>query len=127
MCLITTFRVTPLITPEKTNSPWLFFLKEPAGIVTAKVPIWSVTGCGKGIDRGRGAAQGETGPQCEGIRVWRGAEVDIEDGVEGEEGHPRRRRHNAHANGAVPTGTVATTVLVAVSITETVLATAFAT
>jgi len=47
-----------------------------------------------------GAAQGDEGMKIKGIFVGRGAEGDFElRGAEGEEGHPRRRRHDAHADG----------------------------
>ena len=72
-----------------------------------------------GMDRGRGAAQGELGMKVKGIFVG----SDVERGAEGKgKGTPRRRRGDGGTpEGAVPTGTVATTVLVAVAITETVV------
>ena len=61
--------------------------------------------------------------KVKGILVGSGAEGDVELGAEGEEGDARRRRNDAQAiisDGKPATLTVATTVLVAVSITETV-------
>ena len=52
MGLITAFRVTPLITAVKMKSPRWFFVKEPAGIVMEKVPIWSVTASVGGLIAG---------------------------------------------------------------------------
>ena len=43
-CLITAFRLTPLITPAKVNDPSGCFVKEPGGMVMVKVPTWSATG-----------------------------------------------------------------------------------
>jgi hypothetical protein len=71
-------------------------------MVVEKLPIWSVTGSVTGLIAGRCTAQHKAGTETKGIQVWLAAELDLEVGVEGEEGHARRRRHNAHAPGAQP-------------------------
>jgi hypothetical protein len=40
---------TPPITPSNVNGPNPVPVKEPGGIVTAKVPIWRVTGSAAGL------------------------------------------------------------------------------
>jgi hypothetical protein len=52
--------------------------------------------------------------------VGSAAELDREQGVEGEEGHPGGGATMPTPTGALPTVTVATTVLLAEAITETV-------
>ena len=49
VCSIAACMAAPLITPAKTKKPWFVSTKEPGGIVTAKVPAWSVTACVRGL------------------------------------------------------------------------------
>ena len=88
-------------------------------MVTAKVPAWSVTGWVRGLIAG--AVLLKVKLDCRAKASWFGAppKADIERGAEGEEGDARRRRNDAHATGSDPTATVATTMSLAVSITET--------
>jgi hypothetical protein len=58
------------------------------------------------------------GLEGEAIRVWFAVQVDLELGFEGEEGTPTGGGMMPTAMGTIPTVTVATTVLVAVAITE---------
>jgi hypothetical protein len=75
-----------------------------------------------GMDPGRGAAQDEVGHKVHAILVLLAGQNDRNLHVEGEEMESERRR-NAHANGNKRRSTV----LVAVSITETVPSLRFAT
>src|ERR1700732_1715491 len=50
----------------------------------------------------RGAAQGEAGLKFKAILFRLAVQVDLELGVEGEEGDAHRRRHDAHALGDIP-------------------------
>src|ERR1700730_6210047 len=49
VCSSAASSLTPLITPAKTKKPWVVFLKEPGGMVTAKVPTWKVTSWVRGL------------------------------------------------------------------------------
>ena len=91
-------------------------------MVVAKVPTWSVTGSVRGLIAGAVLLKVKLDSRSKASCVWSGAEADVERvALKARKGSARRRRHDGHANGVVPTGTVATTVLVAVAITETLL------
>ena len=49
VCLIDAFTVKPLITPTNAKSPGPVIVKEPGGIVTVKLPIRSVTASKAGL------------------------------------------------------------------------------
>jgi hypothetical protein len=73
--------------------------KGAGGMVVEKVPTWSVSGSVTGLIRGAVLLKMKK------LKVifFRGAiQAELELGVEGEEGDAHRRRHNAHAKGAIP-------------------------
>src|SRR5438067_2292510 len=49
VCLMTTFRLIPLITPTNVKYPGTLATNEPGGMVMVKLPIWSVTGSVGGL------------------------------------------------------------------------------
>jgi hypothetical protein len=69
----------------------------------------SIVGC---------TAQDERGPKAKGVLVWAIGQVDVEPGIKGEEGNGMGRRNDGYCTGSA-TAIVASTVLVAVLITET--------
>jgi hypothetical protein len=97
--LIVTFKAAPSITPRKVNGPNPVPLKEPGGMVVAKVPIWRVTGSLTGLIPLLVLPKVKLELKLKGILVWRVVEVDLELGAEGAEGDVR---NNAHPKGLLP-------------------------
>ncbi len=92
---------TPPTFPLNVNGPNPVPLKEPAGIVVVKVPIWRVTGSATGLIPLLFSPRVNSEVKLKGVGVWLMVKVDRKLGVEGGEGRardePRARQLEHHA------------------------------